>query len=48
LQSEGYQVLRFWNNQVLAELESVLQVIYSTLASSGYPSPNPIPKGRGL
>ena len=46
LHQEGYRVLRFWNNQVLAELDSVLEVIYLALASSAYPSPNPLPQGE--
>jgi len=46
LQKEGYRVLRFWNNQILGELDSVLNVIYSTLAGSAYPSPNPLPQGE--
>ena len=46
LQSEGYRVLRFWNNQVLKELESVLEAILSGLAESAYPSPNPLPQGE--
>lgn len=45
LESEGYQVLRFWNNQVLQEMDSVLEVIRieTTL------SPTPLPlAGEGL
>ena len=45
LESEGYEVLRFWNNQVLHELEGVLEVIRikTTL------SPTPLPQaGEGL
>ena len=36
LEQEGYRVLRFWNNEVLENLESVLDVIYRHLNS---PSP---------
>ena len=46
LHKEGYRVLRFWNNQVLGELESVLEVIDSALAHSANPSPNPLPQGE--
>ena len=46
LQKEGYRVLRFWNNQILGELDLVLDAIYSTLAGSAYPSPNPLPQGE--
>ena len=31
LESEGYQVLRFWNNDVLANLEGVLEKISDAL-----------------
>jgi very-short-patch-repair endonuclease len=31
LKSKGYQVLRFWNNDVMNNLESVLTVVWSTL-----------------
>jgi very-short-patch-repair endonuclease len=33
LESQGYRVLRFWNNQVLGELESVLTAIAAHLPS---------------
>ncbi|MFI4979051.1 MAG: endonuclease domain-containing protein [Nevskiales bacterium] len=46
LQKEGYCVLRFWNNQILSELDAVLEMIYRTLADSAYPSPNPLPQGE--
>ena len=36
LRSEGYQVLRFWDNQVFSELESVLENIRDVLLT---PSP---------
>ncbi|GGX11775.1 endonuclease domain-containing protein [Undibacterium macrobrachii] len=31
LKQQGIEVLRFWNNQMLSETESVLEVIYSTV-----------------
>lgn len=31
LKSKGYKVLRFWNNDVLNNLDSVLTVIWDTL-----------------
>jgi very-short-patch-repair endonuclease len=33
LTADGYQVLRFWNNDVLGNLEGVLTVIQSELIS---------------
>ena len=29
LQAEGYEVLRFWNNEVFEETDAVIQVIYN-------------------
>lgn len=37
LKNEGYTVLRFWNNQVMQELEGVLERIWLNLS----PSPSP-------
>lgn len=34
LQSQGFQVLRFWNNQVLAETEAVKTVILNKLEAT--------------
>ena len=45
LQSRGYRVLRFWNNDVLTNIESVLVVILSSLASPA-PHPSPLPSGE--
>jgi very-short-patch-repair endonuclease len=45
LESEGYRVLRFWNNDVLANIEGVLEVIQRTIAAT--PTPNPSPQGGG-
>ncbi|KQX97389.1 DNA methylase [Rhodanobacter sp. Root480] len=48
LHSMGYRVLRFWNNDVLANIESVLEVILEAVASPA-PHPSPLPIGeRGL
>jgi very-short-patch-repair endonuclease len=43
LAQTGYRVLRFWNHEVLMNLEGVLHCI----AESIVPSPLPSPKGRG-
>jgi very-short-patch-repair endonuclease len=34
LGSKGYRVLRFWNNDVLKEIDSVMEAIYSALRES--------------
>ncbi|MBI2799028.1 MAG: endonuclease domain-containing protein [Gammaproteobacteria bacterium] len=45
LQARGYRVLRFWNNEVLANVDAVLAKIAEFLP----PHPNPLPRGeRGL
>jgi very-short-patch-repair endonuclease len=41
----GYSVLRFWNNDVLKNLDGVLEVILEALASPP-PHPNPLPVGE--
>jgi very-short-patch-repair endonuclease len=45
LESEGYHVLRFWNNEVLANPEGVRAVIVNELHRV-HPHPNP-PPSRG-
>jgi len=32
LEARGYRILRFWNNEVLENLDGVLEVIASTIA----------------
>ena len=45
LAQQGFKVLRFWNNQVLQEMESVLEAIRIETALS----PTPLPQaGEGL
>jgi very-short-patch-repair endonuclease len=44
LETMGYRVLRFWNNDVLTNTEVALEVILEALASAA-PHPNPLPKG---
>ncbi len=44
LDSQGFRVLRFWNNQVLTEIEGITQAIMIAL-EEGVPSPS---DGRGL
>ena len=45
LESEGYRVLRFWNNDVLRNIDGVLEVIQSAITAT--PTPNPSPQGGG-
>ncbi|MBA4381668.1 MAG: ATP-dependent helicase, partial [Sideroxydans sp.] len=46
LKEQGITVLRFWNNEALANTEGMLQKISEVLASS--PLPNPPPEGEGM
>ena len=39
LAGEGFRILRFWDNAVLQELESVEEAILAALAGDGAPSP---------
>ena len=41
LEARGYRVLRFWNNDVMQNIEGVMQAIAMTL------TPDPSPKGEG-
>jgi very-short-patch-repair endonuclease len=45
LESEGYRVLRFWNNEVLGNIDGVLEVIQSACLTT--PTPTPPHKGEG-
>ena len=48
LEDKGYRVLRFWNNEVLTETESVLTFVLSSLGRNVTPPhPGPLPEGRG-
>jgi len=42
LNEQGIRVIRFWNNQVLQETDSVLQALWNAL------TPTPLPEGEGL
>ena len=48
LQSKGYRVIRFWNNEVLENIDGVLQSILMKIEDQA-PSPNPLPlAGEGF
>jgi very-short-patch-repair endonuclease len=46
LASEGYKVLRYWNDDVLKETKSVLEDVLSKIGD--HPPPTPPLKGGGL
>ncbi|MDB5602308.1 MAG: hypothetical protein JWN71_4352 [Xanthobacteraceae bacterium] len=41
LSEQGYRVLRFWNNEVLNEIEAVMTKIHATLNDGSRSSPHP-------
>ena len=43
LRNEGYRVLRFWNNEVIGNLDGVLEKIREVLLNSFHPHPRPLP-----
>ena len=45
LEANGYQVLRYWNNDVLTNVDGVLADIQSKITAT--PTPNPSPQGGG-
>jgi very-short-patch-repair endonuclease len=47
LQSKGFSVLRFWNNEVLTQTEAVVEAIFNTASASPL-TPNPLPVGERL
>ncbi|MBI5011971.1 MAG: endonuclease domain-containing protein [Methylocystis sp.] len=48
LETSGYRVLRFWNHEVLRNLESVVDTIYAALYQTVEPpTPNPSPPQAG-
>jgi very-short-patch-repair endonuclease len=49
LESQGFRVLRFWNNDVLANIEGVMQVLEKELRADPFPAPplpGPLPPGE--
>jgi very-short-patch-repair endonuclease len=45
LESNGYRALRFWNNDVLGNIDGVLEMIHSAILAT--PTPTPPHKGEG-
>jgi very-short-patch-repair endonuclease len=45
LKDEGFRVLRFWNDDVMSNLEGVMDTIFHALHT---PTPTPPRKGEGL
>ncbi|CAB3797255.1 hypothetical protein LMG28688_04486 [Paraburkholderia caffeinitolerans] len=51
LQSQGFTVLRFWNDEILLNIEGVLEAVLNELAKGRSPRspspPAPLPQGEG-
>jgi very-short-patch-repair endonuclease len=45
LEAHGYRVLRYWNNDVLSNIDGVLEDIQRAITST--PTPDPSPQGGG-
>jgi very-short-patch-repair endonuclease len=45
LEAQGYRVLRYWNNEVLTNIDGVLEDIHRAITTT--PTPNPSPQGGG-
>ena len=47
LRANGFVVLRFWNNEIIENIEGVLEVIREQCLSVTPPPPDPLPQGEG-
>ncbi|MBN1854978.1 MAG: DUF559 domain-containing protein [Pirellulales bacterium] len=47
LNSQGFRVIRFWNDQIFEELDGVLEKIWDELHNDRAPLPGPPHKGEG-
>jgi very-short-patch-repair endonuclease len=47
LESQGWHILRFWDNDALIETEAVLDAIWKAISRRTL-SPTPLPTGEGL
>jgi very-short-patch-repair endonuclease len=45
IEGQGYRLLRFWNNQVLRNIDGALEEIRRVITTT--PTPNPSPQGGG-
>ncbi len=47
LASEGYRVLRFWNNEIIENMSGVLSAIDAAIHAESAPTPDPSPPQAG-
>jgi adenine-specific DNA-methyltransferase len=48
LEADGFQVLRFWNNEIFNKIDDVLEIIYEALKNTPHPpqkTRRPLPQG---
>jgi very-short-patch-repair endonuclease len=48
LESRGWQVLRFWNSDVLNNIEGVTEVILNAVVARSSTHPQPLPSREGI
>jgi very-short-patch-repair endonuclease len=46
LQSQGFAVLRFWNHDILQNIEAVLEVVLNEIDKGAPSPPAPLPQGE--
>jgi very-short-patch-repair endonuclease len=46
LETDGFQVLRFWNNEIFNGIDSVLEAIYEKLSTPHPPRYAQLPQGE--
>ncbi|MFK2903700.1 endonuclease domain-containing protein [Dyella ginsengisoli] len=46
LQGQGFTVLRFWNHDILQNIEAVLEVVLNEIAKGAPSPPAPLPQGE--
>ncbi len=46
LESEGFRVIRFWNNDLIQNMDGVLETVYAALYGSRDADPSPLKHNR--
>lgn len=46
LQGQGFRIFRFWNDDILQNIEAVLEVVLKDLAKGAPSPPAPLPQGE--
>ena len=47
IEAQGYRLIRFWNNEVMENMDGVIEAIRSELARLACPHPQPLPRAGG-